>query len=505
MNPVVIIGAGVGGLVAACELARHGREVLVLERAAGSGGKLRSIAVDGVPIDAGPTVFTMRPLFESIFAAAGRRLTDDLDLAPFDVLARHAWHDGPTLDLHADCARTEAAIGAFAGAREAAAYRRFHADARAILRTLEPSYLHAQRPTPVSLAWRLGWRRLPELWRIRPFARLWGALGDYFHDPRLRQLFGRYATYVGSSPFAAPATLMLIAAVEQAGVWRIVGGMRRLSEALEGLARAQGVRFRHGCEVRAITSVGGQVSGVELVSGERIAAATVIANADIAALAEGRFGTAASRGARPMPRGARSLSAVTWVMRARAQGFPLHHHTVFFSRDYAAEFRQLFSDRQVPQDPTIYVCAQDRGDADGSENTRESLFCLINSPADGDARVHDASSREALTRRLRERLAVNGLTLDIDAMTMTTPDDFNTLFPATGGALYGRSQHGWRASFQRPGARGGLAGLYYAGGSTHPGAGLPMASLSGRLAAQCVVADSGTPWQAAPAADDGLG
>lgn len=491
MRPIVIVGAGIGGLVAACELARTGREVIVLERAAHAGGKLRSIDVAGVPIDAGPTVFTMRPVFEAIFAASGQRLAEALELVPFDVLARHAWAGGATLDLHADSAQTEAAIGDFAGAREARAYRRFHADARAIHATLERSYLHAERPTPWSLATRVGWRRLPELWRIRPFATLWRALGDYFKDPRLRQLFGRYATYVGSSPFSAPATLMLIADVEQAGVWQIRGGMRQLGLALERLAQSHGARFRYAAEVSSIVIERGSVCAVVLADGERIETATVLANADAAAFAAGHFGAVAARSASPMTAATRSLSAMTWVMRARVSGFPLHHHTVFFSDDYAREFTELFVERRLPRRPTVYVCAQDRNDTAGEPGAEESLFCLVNAPADGDARNYDSATVDAASEAMRARLADSGLTIAPAATVITTPADFHALFPATGGALYGRTQHGWRASFQRPSSATTLRGLYLAGGSTHPGAGLPMAAISGRLAARRILSDLG--------------
>ncbi len=491
-SPIVIVGAGVGGLVAAGELSRSGREVLVLERAACAGGKLRSIELAGVPIDAGPTVFTMRPLFEDIFAAGGQSLGAELALTPLAVLARHAWSGGARLDLHADSAQTETAIGEFAGAGEARAYRRFHRDARAIYATLERAYLLTEKPTPFSLAMRLGWRRLPELWRIRPFATLWRALGDYFKDARLRQLFGRYATYVGSSPFSAPATLMLIADVEQSGVWRVEGGMQRLSVALERLARAQGARFRYSCEVQSIVSDNGRVCAVELADGERISTNTVLANADAAALAAGHFGAAAARVAAPLPAAKRSLSAMTWVMRAQVSGFPLHHHTVFFGDDYAREFTDLFVERRLPRVPTVYICAQDRGDATATPGAAESLFCLINAPADGDSRHYDRRIVEAATATMRARLADCGLTLAIDTTAVTTPADFHALFPATGGALYGCAQHGWRASFQRPPATTSLRGLYLAGGSTHPGAGLPMAAISGRLAAWRIARDLGS-------------
>jgi hypothetical protein len=151
---------------------------------------------------------------------------------------------------------------------------------------------------------------------------MWRALGDYFRDPRLRQLFGRYATYCGSSPFQAPATLMLVAHVEQEGVWLVEGGMHRLAVALEGLAERRGATFRYGAEAAEILVAGGKVAGVRLASGERLDADAVVLNADVAAVAAGRFGPAAAGAVPKVPRSSRSLSAVTWALHARTEGFP---------------------------------------------------------------------------------------------------------------------------------------------------------------------------------------
>ena len=189
---------------------------------------------------------------------------------------------------------------------------------------------------------------------------MWKALGGYFGDPRLRQLFGRYATYCGSSPFDAPATLMLVAHVESAGVWTVDGGMYRLAAALADLAIRRGVRIRYGLDVSGIITSSGRAAGVRLSNGERIEADAVIATADVNALAQGLFGNDAAKTVARIPEAARSLSAMTWSCLARADGFPLLRHSVFFSRDYRAEFDSIFTRQQMPIEPTVYVCAQDR-------------------------------------------------------------------------------------------------------------------------------------------------
>jgi 1-hydroxycarotenoid 3,4-desaturase len=320
---------------------------------------------------------------------------------------------------------------------------------------------------------------------------VWKALRRYFRDPRLRQLFGRYATYCGSSPFDAPATLMLVAHVESEGVWLVEGGMYRLAAALAALAVEHGARIRCSTEVAGIRVKDGRVAGVALSNGERLPANAVVVTADVAALAKGLLGADVARTAATVPDAARSLSAMTWSCVARARGFPLLHHSVFFSRDYRAEFESLFRRREMPAEPTVYVCAQDRFDDGMSGPAEERLFILANAPPIGDRHRFEATEISQCARRTFDLLNRCGLIIETtpELVQATTPADFDRMFPGTGGALYGRSSHGWMASFQRPGARTKLPGLYLAGGSTHPGPGVPMAALSGRMAAASVLTD----------------
>lgn len=488
---IAVIGAGIGGLAAALDLSRAGFEVLVLERAATAGGKLRQVEIGGLPIDAGPTVFTLRGIFDGLFADAGDSLDRHLTLIPAQLLARHAWSRGGRLDLFADPRRSAEAIGDFAGKREAQGFEHFIAQAKRIYRTLENSFMNAPRPSPLDLVRRIGIGGLHDLWNVQPFASLWRSLGGYFNDVRLQQLFGRYATYCGSSPFLAPATLMLVAHVEQSGIWYLEGGMHRLAVAMTALAERHGAVFRYGSEVTRIHAHNGRVTGLELSSHETIAVDAIVCNADANALACGLFGRAAARSVISTPAAARSLSAVTWNLLARTAGFDLAHHSVFFNADYRAEFDDIFHRRRLPRTPTIYICAQDRRDAGGLPQRAERLLCLVNAPPIGDTHQFDIAEIESCETRVFGLLESFGLKVDrgSHASIATNPSDFNRLFPSTGGALYGPASHGWRASFKRVGSRSALPGLYLAGGSSHPGAGLPMAATSGRLAAACIIAD----------------
>jgi 1-hydroxycarotenoid 3,4-desaturase len=490
----IVIGAGMGGLASAIDLARAGHGVTVLERAAGPGGKMRQVEVGEAKIDGGPTVFTMAWVFESLFKDAGENLYERVPLEAANILARHRWCDTngvvSALDLYTDIDESVAAISAFAGKSEGQGYRDFCAASRDIYDTLRGPFIASQRPNPLSLVGRVGLNRLDAMMRTAPHRTMWNALGDYFKDPRLRQLFGRYATYCGSSPFAAPATLMLIAHVEQDGVWRVRGGMARVADALMGLAQRQNVAFRFDTCVAQIVVKDGKACGVTLADGEVLDADLVVFNGDVSALGQGLLGDQVVSAVPPVKPAQRSQSALTWCVTAKTSGMALAHHNVFFSNDYNTEFDDVFAARKIPDAATIYVCAQDRGDdCAPPPSETERLLILVNAPADGDTRAFSEAEIAKARSSAWSHMARCGLQIDEAAAVPTAPDGFNALFPASGGALYGRANHGMMASFARPGARSKIKGLYLAGGSVHPGPGIPMATLSGRLAAEQALAD----------------
>jgi 1-hydroxycarotenoid 3,4-desaturase len=482
-----VVGAGIGGLVCAIEMAAAGMDVTVFERADCVGGRMRELPAGGDRIDAGPTVMTMRWIFDDLFARTGRSLDSVLTLDGLEILARHAWEGPRTLDLYADPTRSAEAIGTLCGKRESAAYLAFSRRARQTFELLDPVFLQQPRPSLGGLLAAPSPARMFALWQSKPFSSLWRLVCQHFQDARLRQLFGRYATYCGSSPFLAPATLSLIAHVEQLGVWSVAGGMQRLADALATRLVELGGRLELGCEVRTVKLARDAVSRVELADGADYPADIVVANTEPWAVAAGHLGAevqVACGAPRPLQT---SLSAVTWTCRARADGWPLTRHNVLFSADYPAEFSALGAG-QYPQDPTIYLCAQDRPvpgtrESDGYER----VFILMNAPA------HPATAPEpgVLEAMLQRRLTRAGLALEMDraSLQIVRPVDFAQRFPGSHGALYGMATHGWRAAFQRRDARTAVKGFYLCGGGVHPGAGVPMAALSGRHAAARAVHD----------------
>jgi 1-hydroxycarotenoid 3,4-desaturase len=494
---VVVVGAGIGGIVCALLLAQRGLAVTLLESQAAPGGKMRQLRVDGAAIDSGPTVFTMRWVFDQILAETGSSLQSLVNVRALPLLARHAWaDDGTRLDLHANPELSTEAIGEFAGPAEARRFQAFCREARQLYATLEGPYIRSQRPSLLSMVRDLGPQGLARLTALGPMASLWRSVARHFHDPRLQQLFGRYATYCGASPWLAPATLMLIAQVEMDGVWAVDGGLHGLACALAAHAQRRGVALHCGQTVQRIVVRDGRAAGVQLVDGRLFEADSVVFNGDAAALSAGLLGADAQGATAPVPVARRSLSAVTWSMHCQAEGFPLAYHNVFFDRDYASEFEDIFRHRRLPRQGTVYLCAQDRAaprdDAAGAwqPDGAERMLALVNAPACGDDAYFPAEEIESCETRSLALLRRCGLTIrpQPHQVQRTTPTEFNRLFPATGGALYGAATHGWMSAFRREGAQSRLPGLYLVGGSVHPGPGVPMAAMSGRLAAATLMA-----------------
>ncbi|MEM8810976.1 MAG: 1-hydroxycarotenoid 3,4-desaturase CrtD [Pseudomonadota bacterium] len=487
----IVVGAGIGGLAAALSLAHQGLTVDVFERAANPGGKLRTLDSAAGPVDAGPTVFTMRHLFDGLMAEVGERLEDHVDLVEETVLARHFWPDGSRLDLFSDFERSAEAVGEFAGKRSESEFRRFHNQAGRLFEAFDAPVMQSARPDRARIMSRC--MTSPRLVSdMAPTRSLWQTLSSAFSDRRLTQLFGRYATYVGGSPLESPAILMLIWRAESAGVWRLQRGMHSLAKALAGLAEARGACFHYNAHVERIDVSRGGVSAVHLADGRSFETKRVVFNGDPAALHNGLLGSQVKAAVDRTAVQPRSLSAFVWSFASKPSGRDLGHHNVFFNEVYESEFRDIASAR-MPLDPTLYVCAQDRGF--GAEPADQERFEIImnGAPVSGEPQEERPEENEECRKRTFETLARRGLHFDPipEPRALTTPGGFATLFPGSAGSLYGRSPHGMLAAFQRPGQRTPIPGLYLAGGGVHPGAGVPMAMLSGRHAAAAIMQDLG--------------
>ncbi len=483
---VIIVGAGIAGLATAARLAHGGHDVVILERHSEPGGKIRCLPSIAGPVDTGPTVLTLRSVFEDLFNALGESIENHVDLIPQKMIARHFWHDGSRLDLYDDDARNFEAIYYFAGIKAARQFTRFTKRARQLFEGFDAPMMRASEPSFPALAKHVAMRPALAL-QMAPFSTLDKLLRRSFDDPRLVQLFGRYATYVGGSPYRAPALLSLIWQAESAGVWAVKGGMHKLANAIAEIATHRGARFQFNADVARIRVRDGHAIGVTLTDGTELTAESVVFNGDPRALSTGSLGQACAEVAPHTRDAPRSLSAEVWAFAAKPQGVDLAHHNVFFRKDPKREFEDLRHGR-LTSDPTLYVCAMDRGFKDPAPSIERFEIIANAPPTTLKATEEDTNSCQM---RTFQTLAQFGLQFDPmpTGESVTTPHGFERLFPQTAGSLYGQSPHGTMAAFQRPTARTKIKGLYLVGGGAHPGAGIPMATLSAQHAVEAILTD----------------
>jgi 1-hydroxycarotenoid 3,4-desaturase len=316
---------------------------------------------------------------------------------------------------------------------------------------------------------------------------MWGSIKRRVKSPHLRMLLARYATYNGSDVRSAPATLGCISHVELAmGGFGVRGGMYELVRTLVRAAKRAGVQLQCGSPVKRIRVEAGAVTGVQL-AGAFIPARTVVANANVAATAT-LLGSVVDHQIRSQQ--TPSMSGFNSIVRAR-HSQTRAPHTVLFPKDYLEEFADIFDRDQPPQDPTVYVCAQQRCHARAGWSDSEPLFLMANAPAEPAGRARTDGVWQALELRVMQRLRdANLLSAGYRTLWRRSPTELAARFPGSRGALYGSASNNSAAAFQRPANRvSAVRGLYLASGSAHPGGGIPLAALSGLAAARALSVD----------------
>lgn len=483
---IVVVGGGIGGLSAAISLAAANRRVVLFEQQPDVGGKMAHIVDRGFYWDTGPSVVTMRPVFDRIFQRANHRLDDYLDLIPIDPLTRYFYTDGCILDVTRDWPRLAAQIGAL-HPPDVAGYLDFLAYAAELHRITGPTFIYNRPPTLATLL-RVPWR---DRFKVDAWSTMQQAINRRVAHPHLRQLLGRFATYVGASPYHAPATLSVIAHVElTGGVWYARGGVYTIAQAMRRLAEDLGVEIHTSTPVEAIELSHGRVVGVRTPRGFQ-PATTVVANADVTTVYQTLIppGAIPHRVLQRQQSTPTSCSGFVLLLGVRGTHQQLAHHNVFFSTDYRREFEAIIARGLPPQDPTIYVAITAKSDPSHAPQGAENWFVLVNVPA-LNAQTDWTSFAAPYRDHILDILARRGYDIrdKVIAEHIRTPLDFAQQTGAWRGALYGISSNSPLHAFRRPHNRSPyIDGLYFAGGTVHPGGGVPMVILSGMAAADMIL------------------
>jgi len=475
---ILVVGAGVGGLAAAARLAAAGHLVTVLEQGPRAGGKAGRWQRGGYTFDTGPSLLTMPWVFQELFADTGAPLDAHVELMRVEPVTRYSFADGSGFDLSADLPVAIEALEAWSPGA-GSDWTCFLGTCAAMWRAATP-FLSGPPPWPPRRP-RRG-EAAPDaraLLGVRPWHTLRSLARVLARDPRLRLVIERFATYAGADPRRAPAALAVAGYVEHAfGAWHVRGGLYRLVEALVQRLAALDVELRFGERVAGIMRSGRRVSGVVTDAGEMLAADVVVWNGDALTLEEMLRG-GASGSCKP-PR-ERSLSGFALMLGLRGRRQDLVHHAITFPADYDAEFDDVFEQRRLVRDPTLYVSASCATDPAQAPADAENWFVLVNAPAGA---LLSPAQEDAYEAQLVERLGVRERVV---VSARRSPSELERDTGAVGGAIYGAAPHGRLGTMRRPGpVVRGVRGLYRVGGTAHPGGGLPLVALSGAIVAKLI-------------------
>lgn len=477
---VIVIGAGIAGIATAIRLAVKGLRVSVYEANAYPGGKLTEFSSSGFRFDAGPSLFTMPQYIDELFLLAGKRPADYFRYHKLDTVCRYFYEDGTQLTAWADADKLAGEI-ALKTRDTRESVLRFLKKSRDIYDITHHIFLEKSLHRINSFMNRRTLKSVLRFGEIDAFRTMNEANERYFHDSKTHRFFNRYATYNGSNPYQAPATLNIIPHLEQHfGAYFPEGGMHAITESLVRLAEDLGVRFYYNSRVEEILYEKGRVTGVRVE--DAIAEASyVVSNMDVwftyRKLLKG------IKLPERILKQERSSSALIFYWGIRGSFKKLDLHNIFFSEDYEKEFSTIWKNKTIDEDPTVYVNISSKYCRDDAPEGAENWFVMINVPAnegqDWDRLIAEARSNivTKLSRILKQNIAPL-----IVVEKILDPREIESRTSSYQGSLYGTSSNGRFAAFLRhPNFISALKGLYFAGGSVHPGGGIPLALLSAKI------------------------
>lgn len=480
MAKAIVIGAGIGGLATALRLRKKGFHVHVYEANSYAGGKLHAITLGNYRFDLGPSLFTMPHLVDELFRLFGKDPKTGFDYIQKQTICNYFWEDGTRFTATATPSEF---------CREAA--ETFNESEERISRYLENS--KSKYDLTASLFLERSLHKLDTylsadtlkailgLGQLDLSNSLNGVNHKYFSNPKLVQLFNRYATYNGSSPFITPGIMSMIPHLEMHyGTFLPKGGMHEISQSLFRLAREVGVTFHFNQKVSAINVTQGKATGIR-IDGEQVNADLVVSNMDVMPTYRKLLPE------EPAPektlKQERSSSAMIFYWGIEREFPELDLHNILFSDDYRKEFEYIFNKKDIIDDPTIYINITSKDEPGDAPEGHENWFVMINAPGnygqDWEALIH--RTKEVILQKIQRILGVD-IRPHIREEFILDPRGIEANTSSYRGALYGAASNNRFAAFLRhPNFSNRIKNLYFCGGSVHPGGGIPLCLLSAKI------------------------
>lgn len=475
-----IIGAGIGGLAAALRLRTKGYQVEVYEQAAGPGGKIKEIRMNGFRFDTGPSLFTFPALVDELFSLFGENPGRFFRHQQLDSSCKYFWDDGTTINAWQNPTLFSQEIEQATGAKGDCVLT-YLRESKELYDIAGDTFIFHSLHNPSNYFTPSFLKTLLNIWKLDPLRTLHDRNRACLKNPKLVQIFDRYATYNGSSPYKTPSTLRMIAHLEHnTGAHFPRKGMFDIVASLERLAVAKGVKFHYNARVETILTKNSQVQGVR-VNGLDYPFNLVLSDVDVVNLYNNLLSGV------PLPENQikqqRSSSAVIFYWGIN-KAFPnMQLHNILFSNNYRAEFDHLFETRTMSSDPTVYVFISSKIIPEDAPEGMENWYVMVNAPEDTglNRKILINETRSKILEKIRHTLRID-LTDHIVAEAVADPQSIESETGSYKGSLYGLSSNNIWAAFNRhPNFSSKIKGLYFVGGSVHPGGGIPLCMASAKI------------------------
>lgn len=497
-SDTIVIGSGLAGLATACTLAARGYSVTVVEKNDWLGGKAALLEDRGYRFDMGPTILTLPSVLRRVFEEAGRKMEDYLNMVRLDPQWRCFYEDGTHFDLLESIPSMKERLREYTGAQATGdGYEKFMAISKQLDEVSNKFFFWKSVggiADTMNVKESFSLHVLRDVMSLRFGRTVAGLVRSHIPDARIAQMIDHFTQYVGSSPEASPAVLCGIAHMQtNEGIWYPMGGTRAVPEALVRLGRELGVQYVTGRQVTSIDSDSGRVTGVTLDSGQSLKATTVVSNSDCVRTCQELLPSKAAAKFLKKRKFEAACSGVVLYLGLRKKYEHILHHNFVFSSDPHVEFDQIYKQGEPAADPTCYVCAPSLSGDKVAPGDGEALYVLVHTPYLRKHHQWDQmlpAYRKVIIDKLKRTAGMEDIEERIEVEHALTPADIHRRYHVLNGAIYGLASHGRFLGAFKPANRvAEMKGLYLAGGSAHPGPGMPMVVMSGWIAADTLDQD----------------